>query len=74
MAEPTATQENVNSRGTMAYKLKLFMECNRFGCKSAATYKVCNRYNGEVGRFCSKHAEQALHELERIEQAELKGT
>jgi hypothetical protein len=52
----------------MAYKQKLWMQCDASGCTAKATYKVCNRYNGEIGRFCSKHATSRLNELERYEQ------
>lgn len=51
----------------MAYKRRLNEKCDRQYCRSGARWEVLNRANSIQGRFCSKHAEQALDQLHGIE-------
>jgi hypothetical protein len=51
----------------MAYKSKLWLKCSVHHCTKNASYKVCNKYNAEIGRYCSVHAEQKVKEVSRYE-------
>lgn len=51
----------------MAYKIQLWLKCSFGGCAKNATYKVCNRYNAEIGKYCATHATSILRDIEREE-------
>ena len=51
----------------MAYRTEIRTTCHWQWCDKAATYKVFNNRNGEVGVFCTVHAKLKVTRLEQNE-------
>lgn len=44
----------------MAYKIALDVKCRKSSCNRQATFKVRNKWNDEIGKFCPKHADEMV--------------
>ena len=54
----------------MAYKVRMRMVCQEEGCVSGSRWEVYNRTNGQIGFFCTVHANARIRGLEAFEKAE----
>jgi hypothetical protein len=52
----------------MAYLEKINQACRYIGCKSRATHVLRNRWNAELGKYCTKHGQKRLRELQKEEE------
>jgi hypothetical protein len=51
----------------MAYKTKLITTCYWGACQRPAKWAVFNRFHSEMGRFCTRHANEHVAELDTVE-------
>lgn len=51
----------------MAYIREISEFCRRCPKQTIATFEVFNRTNASCGRYCKKHAEAKLRELQQTE-------
>jgi len=54
----------------MAYKIRIVKTCREEGCDKTAQWEVYNRTNGQIGFFCTQHANARIRGLEMYEKAE----
>jgi len=51
----------------MAYRRSLRTVCDQVGCRKGAVAEVFNQYNSRQGRYCSRHANVWLKDLQKRE-------
>jgi hypothetical protein len=51
----------------MAYIVAIKTTCDHDGCRKPATHAVFNRINDRMGKFCKRHGEARLADLQLTE-------
>lgn len=51
----------------MAYLTPYAVQCQMYGCRAKASVELHNRYNEMMGRFCKRHGDKRLTELQDSE-------
>jgi hypothetical protein len=54
----------------MAWLRNLVHICDEHGCFNTAVGEVMNSRNEAMGRYCRRHAEKRLREIEKAERAD----